>query len=193
MSEKDEAFLGRWSRRKRAGGAGRGGEAPAEQRPVAPDASAEEASEAATSKTPDEVTADLPDIDSLDKDSDFTPFLREGVPEHLKNLALRKLWRSNPVFANLDRLNDYDDDYTQMFTAAVAKTVKTVFKVGKGVAEPDEEAAEAAGATPADDGAAVPEDGAVVADDDRTAKGQPTEDDSPKEGEAPAATPDKPA
>jgi hypothetical protein len=33
------------------------------------------------------------------------------VPEELKNLALKKLWLSDPVLANVDGLNDYDDDF----------------------------------------------------------------------------------
>lgn len=56
----------------------------------------------------------LPDIDSLTEDSDFTGFMKADVPERLRNLALRKLWRSNPVFANLDGMNEYDEDYSQV-------------------------------------------------------------------------------
>ncbi|PTW60838.1 uncharacterized protein DUF3306 [Breoghania corrubedonensis] len=55
---------------------------------------------------------DLPAIDSLTARSDFTVFLQRNVPAHLHKLAMRKLWRSDPVLANLDGLNDYDTDYT---------------------------------------------------------------------------------
>ena len=55
---------------------------------------------------------DLPDVETLEKDSDYTPFLAEGVPEALRKLALRKLWASDPILANLDGLNDYDEDFT---------------------------------------------------------------------------------
>ncbi len=55
---------------------------------------------------------DLPPIESLDKESDYRPFLAEGVPADLARAALRRLWTSDPVFANLDGLNDYDEDYT---------------------------------------------------------------------------------
>lgn len=58
------------------------------------------------------VPEDLPDIESLDYNSDYTAFMRESVPEEIRNLALRKLWRSNPLLANVDGLNDYDLDYT---------------------------------------------------------------------------------
>jgi hypothetical protein len=65
-------------------------------------------------------TADLPDIDTLDKDSDYTVFMREGVPEALRNRALRKLWLSDPVLANLDGLNDYDEDFVAELKEGVA-------------------------------------------------------------------------
>ena len=58
------------------------------------------------------LSEDLPYIETLEKDSDYTPFLAEGVPEALKKVALRKLWGSDPVLANLDGLNDYDEDFT---------------------------------------------------------------------------------
>ncbi len=69
--------------------------------------------------------ADLPDIETLDADSDFSVFLRDGVPEHLKKLALRKLWASDPVFANLDGLNDYDEDFS-IFVPLAKEVVKEV-------------------------------------------------------------------
>jgi hypothetical protein len=51
------------------------------------------------------------DIDSLSYESDFSIFMKTGVPELLRRKAMRKLWSSNPVLANLDGLNDYDEDY----------------------------------------------------------------------------------
>ncbi|MBO6787358.1 MAG: DUF3306 domain-containing protein [Rhodospirillales bacterium] len=58
-----------------------------------------------------EVVEGLPPLDTLDKDSDFTPFMRDGVPEFLKRRALRVLWRVNPFFNFRDGLNDYDQDF----------------------------------------------------------------------------------
>ncbi len=55
---------------------------------------------------------DMPDIASLRDDSDYTDFLSPGVSDALRNLALRKLFRSE-VFNICDGLDDYDDDYTQ--------------------------------------------------------------------------------
>ena len=64
--------------------------------------------------------ADLPDIASLTYESDFTVFMAKGVPKALRNQALKKLWRSNPLLANLDGLNDYDLDYRPSEIAALA-------------------------------------------------------------------------
>ena len=93
--DNDQNILRRWSRRKVAGEAT--DEAPSEagspdaRAAVAPDDSADPDGETA------EVVADLPDIDTLHKDSDFTVFMNEGVPEELKKRALRKLWLASFV------------------------------------------------------------------------------------------------
>lgn len=99
-SEEGEGPISRWSRLKQE--SRRDSQEPPEAEPRLPQA--QEAAETVRLE-------DLPDIDSLTYGSDFTVFLREGVPEELKRLALRKLWRSDPVLANLDGLNDYDLDY----------------------------------------------------------------------------------
>ena len=67
---------------------------------------------------------DLPPVDGLDKDSDYTPFLEKGVPEKLARAAMRKLWRSDPIFAFRDGLDDYDEDFTIIETIAKAVTSK---------------------------------------------------------------------
>jgi len=79
---------------------------------------------------------DLPDIDTLDGDSDYTLFLRNDTPEHLKRLALKKLFNSNPIFAGLDGLNDYDEDYSMI--GMVTEAVATRYKPGKGMFDPDQ-------------------------------------------------------
>ncbi len=158
----DETFLDRWSRRKRSGGAApvvappateivtaTAAEAPvaAERRrgPPLPHAARLPRETPADEAAPatDEPVAELPDIDSLDKDSDYTAFMRDGVPEHLRRQALRKLWLASPVHSIIDGLDDYDDDFTLQFTDAVTKNVKSSFRVGKGFA-PDDEAIEKA-------------------------------------------------
>jgi len=77
-----------------------------------------------------EVVAGLPPLDTLDKDSDFTPFLRDGVPEFLKRRALRLLWRLNPFFNFRDGLNDYDEDFN--IVHRVIDEMVGNYKVGRG-------------------------------------------------------------
>lgn len=64
--------------------------------------------------TPEEAEAikDLPTIEELDGDSDFTGFLNKKVPEFIRRKALRKLWLSDPAFSFLDGMNEYDEDYS---------------------------------------------------------------------------------
>jgi len=56
--------------------------------------------------------ADMPDIETLNADSDFSPFFSEGVSKELRNLALKKLFFSGK-FSARDGLDDYDDDFTK--------------------------------------------------------------------------------
>jgi hypothetical protein len=79
---------------------------------------------------------DLPPIDELTAESDFTPFLRAGVPEELKRQALRKLWRTDPVFANLDGLVEYGEDFGAAFRNP--GPVATLFQIGRGMPGPGE-------------------------------------------------------
>jgi hypothetical protein len=55
--------------------------------------------------------ADMPDIESLNEDSDFSGFMSTGVSDKLRNMALRKLFQA-PVFNIRDGLDEYDEDYT---------------------------------------------------------------------------------
>lgn len=71
------------------------------------------------------------DIEKLEYDSDFTVFMDTKVPKALKRMALRKLWRSNPILANIDGLNDYDED----FTDAAAVFIDSAGKVISGARE----------------------------------------------------------
>ena len=144
MAEPDDRFLSRWARLKEQEKAQSVEDAPKhapkDVQPVAATeitGTAPEDDEAGREK----LIAALPDIDTLEESSDFTVFLQSGVPEALRRRALRKLWRLNPVFANLDGLNDYDEDFTD--AATVIEGLKTLYQVGKGMVTPEDEAAEA--------------------------------------------------
>lgn len=73
----------------------------------------------------------LPAPESLRPGDDFSAFLRREVPEFLRRRALRTLWTSNPVLANLDGLVDHGEDYTD--AAVVVPRLKTAYQVGRGM------------------------------------------------------------
>lgn len=117
-----------WSRRKAAVDAETAADAKAAEDAVL----AEERVELEV-KTDAEILAELnlKDPDTLEAGDDFTGFLNHAVPERLRRRALRKLWLSNPVLANLDELVDYGEDYTD--AATVIENLQTAYQVGKGM------------------------------------------------------------
>jgi hypothetical protein len=117
-----------WDRRRAAVQA----EATAEQR-ARDQHEAAEAESALEEQSDDEILAqlNLPDPDNLSMGDDFKAFMVKGVPTRLRNRALRSLWRSNPVLACVDGLNDYDGDYLTGSTGNGA--LATTYQVGKGL------------------------------------------------------------
>lgn len=81
----------------------------------------------------------LPHPDNLKAGDDFSAFMAREVPERLRRQALRTLWRSNPVLACVDGLNDYDDDFRA--AAMNQGPIKTAYQVGKGMLSHIEEMA----------------------------------------------------
>jgi len=56
---------------------------------------------------------DMPSLDSLNEESDYSGFLSPGVSEALQRLALRKLFGA-AKFQVRDGLDDYDTDYNRL-------------------------------------------------------------------------------
>jgi hypothetical protein len=61
---------------------------------------------------PPQPPAPLPPVESLTPESDFAPFLREGVEEAVKRRALKTLFQ-DPRFNVMDGLDVYIDDYSK--------------------------------------------------------------------------------
>lgn len=74
---------------------------------------------------------DLPDPDTMEAGADFSRFMKAAVPDRLRRRALRKLWLTNPMLANLDELLDYGDDFTD--SAMIIENMQTAYQVGKGM------------------------------------------------------------
>lgn len=123
-----ETFLSRWSRLK--------SEAKAEQPPApapapapavqTPETEAQDASPAVPA------APELPPIESLTKDSDFSAFLGKDVPDDLRRAALSRLWASDPLFTKPEVFDLHMEDYN---AHPVGDVVKTAWKVGKGIVE----------------------------------------------------------
>jgi hypothetical protein len=106
--DRSEGLLTRWSRRKLEA-AGNGEAAP----PPIPEAAEEQGVGADFAATDPELTDDdMPPIESLTEDSDYSVFLSPKVSEALRQQALQKLFRMTR-FNVCDGLDDYAEDFTQ--------------------------------------------------------------------------------
>ena len=117
-----------WSRRKAGVLAEREAEhAEAEARDLQSELAEREAKEDA------EILAELnlPDPDQLQLGDDVRAFMEQAVPDRLRRRALRRLWRMNPVLANVDGLIEYGEDFTD--SATVIENLQTTYQVGKGM------------------------------------------------------------
>jgi hypothetical protein len=96
-TEEGKGFLARWSQRKREA------ERP-EARPATPATESVESprTDAAPSEdpAPEFDLSTLPKLEELTGSTDISAFLRKGVPEHLRNAALRKSWALDPAIRN---------------------------------------------------------------------------------------------
>lgn len=135
----DEApFLRRWSRLKQEA------RRPA---PAGPPAAADDVAPATAPVREVEEEAreplELPPLESLGPDSDYRPFLDPRAPATLRREALRRLWRVNPIIGGLDGLDDayVTGDFTDK--ATVAADLRTLYRVGRGMADALADAAEA--------------------------------------------------
>lgn len=127
-----------WSRRRAQVAA----EEVAEARTL--EAEAHAARDAQLDERPDdEILAelDLPAPEEMDSTEQVQTLLKSAVPQRLKTRALRRLWRLNPVLANVDGLVDYGEDFTD--AATVIENMQTIYQVGKGMFDKAVEAAEA--------------------------------------------------
>ncbi len=161
--DRNEGRLSRWSKRKIA--SARQSETDAGRVDAPPSEDAEVQARHAAELAANREAAEAVDLDALDADSDFSVFLKKGVPEILKKRAMSVLWRSNPVLANVDGLVDYDDDFGS--PDLLMKTFKSAYQAGRGYLEHQEREAKSNAAA---------EDG-VVADASTEEDPEPKEED----------------
>ena len=124
-SQQEEGFLSRWSRRKHVAKAVTAEKSledslqdsisdsikGSQDNPHLAEESAEESAEIAAVEEDFPTDSDMPPLESLDNDSDFSEFMSPKVSDELRNMALRKLFLGG-MFNTRDGLDDYDDDFT---------------------------------------------------------------------------------
>ena len=139
--EGESGFLSRWSARKNQ--IAKGGDVPDEgpSSEIAEDTIIEDEEDAALTDAELLEKYDLPNPEVVTEESGLEQFLNgKGLPGRVRQMALRRLWRLNPLFGVVDDMVEYGEDYTD--AATVIEGMKTAYTVGKGyakeVVEPEE-------------------------------------------------------
>ncbi|PTW60858.1 uncharacterized protein DUF3306 [Breoghania corrubedonensis] len=205
----EERFLSRWARRKNAAAVGAAdGDAvpdegavaqvapdpcPADPCPADPGCAAPEVPDASVETAPDEeelaanrLAAEAVNLETIGPATDMSVFLKKGVPAALKAVALRRLWTSDPVYACVDGLNDYDTDFTGK--AEALKTVATRWQIGKGFAKAGDGAPEGGGEATECVGEALPPEDVALAGEPEAALAESPEDASSRDESRDEAT-----
>jgi hypothetical protein len=124
----EKGFLSRWSDRKL-------NVEPDGTEPLSSESLPEKKSEEEfEGKTDEEILSilELPEPETLKLGDTVEKFMDGRVPERIRLRALRAFWKTNPVLANIDGLDEYCEDYTD--AALVVENLQTIYQVGKGYA-----------------------------------------------------------
>ena len=128
----DRGFLSRWSERKTL--AAEGEVLPDEAELLDQNVEAENRSDSnEDADLSDEELLkkyNLPDPETIKDESGLDRFMSGEMPERLRQIALRRLWRLNPLFGVVDDMVEYGEDYTD--AATVIEGMQTAYTAGKG-------------------------------------------------------------
>jgi hypothetical protein len=107
VTEEEEGFLNRWSRRKQEAAQ----EVAEEPGKIAEQTAAPEQSDA--TQTPEEEfdVSKLPPVESITAGTDIRQFLSKGVPAALTQAALRRAWSADPAIRDYIGLSEYSWDF----------------------------------------------------------------------------------
>ena len=137
MNEKDENFLARWSKRKLSGKTVEPIDDSKEIEKFSQDNSTANYDSIADENSDDEITDEellaeyeLTHPEEINDPEKLDDFFSRPVPDRLKQLAMRRMWRINPLFRFADEMVEYGEDYTD--AATVVPDMKTAYQVGKG-------------------------------------------------------------
>ena len=72
----------------------------------------------------------LTNPEEIEDEAGLEAFLENGLPDRLRQMALRRMWRLNPLFRFADEMVEYGENYTD--AATVIDGMTTAYQVGKG-------------------------------------------------------------
>ena len=72
----------------------------------------------------------LTNPEKIEDEAGLEAFMETGLPDRLRQMALRRMWRLNPLFRFADEMVEYGENYTD--AATVIDGMTTAYQVGKG-------------------------------------------------------------
>ena len=72
----------------------------------------------------------LTNPEKIEDEEGLEAFMENGLPDRLRQMALRRMWRLNPLFRFADERVEYGETYTD--AATVIDGMTTAYQVGKG-------------------------------------------------------------
>ena len=96
----------------------------------APDSTAESEEDAALDDDQLLQKYGLTNPEEIEDEASLDAFMQNGLPDRLRQMALRRMWRLNPLFRFADEMVEYGEDYTD--AATVIDGMTTAYQVGKG-------------------------------------------------------------
>jgi len=110
------------------------------QPPGAADQEAEADEEAALSDEELLAKYGVDDPEAIEDEEKLDSLLQGQFPDRIRQMALRRMWRLNPLFRFADEMVEYGENYTD--AATVIDGMQTAYQVGKGYLQKAFDAAE---------------------------------------------------
>ena len=73
---------------------------------------------------------DVEDPETIEDEATLDSLLEGKLPDRIRQMALRRMWRLNPMFRFADEMVEYGENYTD--AATVIDGMTTAYQVGKG-------------------------------------------------------------
>ena len=126
----------------------------------APDSTAESEEDAALDDDQLLQKYGLTNPEEIEDEASLDAFMQNGLPDRLRQMALRRMWRLNPLFRFADEMVEYGEDYTD--AATVIDGMTTAYQVGKGYLQKAFDALEDEGGDTEADGLSLSSNGCLL-------------------------------